>query len=262
MDFKSITPPKSIAPFVKNIMIFQEKELNEHTSLPFFADGFPGLVYQNSSNGIKVFPHNKLLPPFFLYGQTIQPTRLEVTGRFEMIIFQLYPFTIKQLFELDPVSINDDCYDLTCINEFNIERMPENLMLSNEIEDKIQLISGAFQTLLNRKETHFDPVVKRAVILIISSDGRIIINKMAEKLRVSTRTLVRKFQVETGLSPKQFARIIQFQNSLTQLNKKEYSVLTDIVYKNGYSDQSHFIRVFKEFTTKTPKQFARGMVQL
>jgi AraC-like DNA-binding protein len=30
-----------------------------------------------------------------------------------------------------------------------------------------------------------------------------------------------------------------------------------VVYQNGYADQSHFIRVFKSFTGKTPGQFTR-----
>jgi len=51
--------------------------------------------------------------------------------------------------------------------------------------------------------------------------------------------------------------IIQFQNSLTQLTIKDYTILTDVVYNNGYADQSHFIRVFKSFTGKTPKNFAK-----
>jgi AraC-like DNA-binding protein len=67
--------------------------------------------------------------------------------------------------------------------------------------------------------------------------------------------LERRFLSETGLSPKQFAKIIQFQNSLTQLSVKDYTSLTDVVYQNGFSDQSHFIKVFKAFTGKTPKAF-------
>ena len=36
---------------------------------------------------------------------------------------------------------------------------------------------------------------------------------------------------------------------------KDYTTLTDIVYENGFADQSHFIKVFKAFTGKTPKAF-------
>jgi AraC-like DNA-binding protein len=58
-----------------------------------------------------------------------------------------------------------------------------------------------------------------------------------------------------GVTAKQFAKIIQFQQSLEQITVKDYSKLTDIVYANGFADQSHFIKVFKAFTGKTPLAF-------
>jgi len=58
-----------------------------------------------------------------------------------------------------------------------------------------------------------------------------------------------------GVTAKQFAKIIQFQQSLEQITVKDYSKLTDIVYANGFADHSHFIKVFKAFTGKTPLAF-------
>ena len=91
--------------------------------------------------------------------------------------------------------------------------------------------------------------------MIISSKGQEDINTISKKFNASKRTLERRFFSETGLSPKQFAKIIQFSSSMDQLTTKDFSKLTDIVYENGYADQSHFIRVFKSFTGKTPKAF-------
>jgi len=31
--------------------------------------------------------------------------------------------------------------------------------------------------------------------------------------------------------------------------------LSDVAYENGYADQSHFIRSFREFTGYTPSQY-------
>ena len=60
----------------------------------------------------------------------------------------------------------------------------------------------------------------------------------------------------TYLAPKHFSKIIQFQVSLNQLQANDYSKLSDIVYDNGFADQSHFIRVIKAYTGKTPKHLA------
>ena len=81
--------------------------------------------------------------------------------------------------------------------------------------------------------------------------------KYQSELKLNERTLERRFLNEVGLSPKQFSKIIQFQLSLEQLTLKDFTKLTDIVYENGFADQSHFIKVFKAFTGKTPKTFKK-----
>ncbi|MEJ7767379.1 MAG: DUF6597 domain-containing transcriptional factor [Chitinophagaceae bacterium] len=68
------------------------------TRLPFFVDGYPGLMFQQTDNGLHVKPDNKLIPALFLYGQTIRSIPLEIEGAYQIIIFQLYPFVLKSLF--------------------------------------------------------------------------------------------------------------------------------------------------------------------
>ena len=102
-----------------------------------------------------------------------------------------------------------------------------------------------------------DMRISEAIKQIIQDSGQISLIELSDKLQLSKRTLERNFYKETGLLPKQFARIIQFQASLRQLRTKEYNKLSDIVYSNGYADQSHFIHVFKSFTGLTPKEYVK-----
>lgn len=107
----------------------------------------------------------------------------------------------------------------------------------------------------DRKKQDLDLIVGQAIKTIINSKGLEPIRSIAGQVELNIRTLERRFLKETGLSPKQFTQIIQFQASLQQLSVKDYTKLTDVVYGNGYADQSHFIRVFKAFTGKTPSSF-------
>lgn len=112
MNFKTVNPDKSISLFVKNILVFEETEINQKTVLPFFADGYPGLMFQDTENGLLVSPHNKQMPLLFLYGQTIKPIELVIEGTYKLIIFQLYPFVLKNFFNIRAKDVNDGCYDL------------------------------------------------------------------------------------------------------------------------------------------------------
>ncbi|WP_317046838.1 helix-turn-helix domain-containing protein [Sphingobacterium haloxyli] len=251
-------PDKSISLFVKNIWVFESKDRNLKTSLPFFADGYPGVMFQQTDNSLIVRPHDKKMPDVFLYGQTIKPIELEISGAYLLIIFQLYPFVLRTFFNLVPQSINDNCYYLDdMMADDGVMALANELQASDSIEDKIEVITSLLLSFLERKKQDLDDKIREAVIRIIRTKGQESILAIAAICNLTMRTFERRFRNETGLSPKQFSQIIQFQASMEQLTVKDYSKLSDIVYQNGFADQSHFIRVFKAFTGKTPKAFKK-----
>lgn len=239
-------------------MVFECDESEPNTNLPFFADGFPGLMYHDTPNGLYVNPHKKRMPQLFIYGQTIEPIEIEISGSFQMIIFQLYPFVLKSLFRIDPKTINDNCFDLGTDENQSFNSIFKELSLHKDFNARIQVLTAYIIKLIEARKIKFDNAIYLAVKEILKSKGKCNLLDTAHKVHLTKRTLERRFLSETGLTPKQFAKIIQFQCSLIQLSVKDYNNLTDIVYQNGFADQSHFIRVFKSFTGKTPKQFVKS----
>lgn len=257
MNFQNISPDKRISLFVKNIWVFESVDRNLKTNLPFFADGYPGLMFQQTDNGLKVNPHKKRMPVLFLYGQTIRPIELEINGPYQLITFQLYPFVLKSFFNITPHTINDDCYDLQQLQEMNIPGLIQQLLSEKGIEKKVESISFLLFQLFQSKRQTLDLKIRQVIESIITTKGRENISTIARQVKINARTLERRFSNETGLSPKQFSKIIQFQSSLDQITVKDFTKLTDVVYENGFADQSHFIKVFKGFTGKTPKTFSK-----
>jgi AraC-like DNA-binding protein len=257
MRFQNIEHDISLWPFVKSVMIFESGEESAKTTLPFFADGFPGLMYHKTPNGLRVHPHKKLMPELFIYGQTIEPIEIDIFGQYQIIVFQLYPFTLKSLFGIEPKSINDNCYDLTHNEDYMVGDMLEQLSSNTGSVHKVNAISEFISRLVNARKYNFDPTILKAIEKILITKGRLNLADTAKEMNITKRTFERRFVAETGLLPKQFSKIIQFQSSLTQLTIKDYNILTDVVYEQGYADQSHFIKVFKSFTGKTPRQFIR-----
>lgn len=68
-------------------------------------------------------------------------------------------------------------------------------------------------------------------------------------LSYSERHQRRLFQKLTLLSPVLFKRIARFQSALQIMVEKQE------IYWDGYYDQAHFIRDFKQFTGCTPREF-------
>ncbi len=255
MKFQSIEPNRSISLFVKKILVFEENNSDQKTVLPFFADGYPGLMFQTTDNGLFVMPHNKEMPQLFLYGQTINPIELHIDGKYKMIVLQLFPFVLKSLFNVEPKDLNDDCYDLLQLkNSYGIFASA-NLNRSKALENKIEILSALIINLFENKKQDLDLQIAEGIQTIIKNKGRLLIGNICADFNMSERNFERRFIKSVGVSAKHFSKIIQFQHSLEQLTVKDYTKLTDIVYSNGFSDQSHFIKVFKAFTGKTPSAF-------
>jgi AraC-like DNA-binding protein len=251
MKSTTISPPPSLSLFVKNILVFEENAKSQKTILPFYADGYPGLLFHQTTTGLLVNPHQKQMPVLFLYGQTIKPIELVMEGPYQLIVFQLYPFVLRSFFGVNPIDINDGCYDLDVFHSKTIQQLQQ----TNQPETRMAIINAMLQTLFQTKKENLDFSIQQAIQYIDESKGQLSIDILSQKTNTTKRTLERRFLKEVGISPKQFSKIIQFQHSFEQLRLKEYDKLTDIVYTNGFADQSHFIRVFKAYTGSTPKKF-------
>jgi AraC-like DNA-binding protein len=258
MNFAEITPHDSISLFVKSIMTFESGNKSEKTVLPFYADGYPGILFQVTDNGLYVLPQNKKMPPFFLYGQTIQPIELKIEGAYRLIVFQLYPFVINSFFALYPKDLNDDCYDLTQLKEFNVNGVITQLNGTITFENWNNLITSFLYSIFLAKKDRIDVTIHQAIQLIFKNNGQLAIKELREELAITERTFERRFTEQAGVTPKQFSKIVQFKNSLDSITNDAHVKLIDVVHKNGFADQSHFIRVFKAFTGKTPKHFSRN----
>jgi AraC-like DNA-binding protein len=254
-NFKTTPPANSIALFVKSILIFEQLNKQQQTVLPFYADGYPGIMFQATDNGLYVVPQNKKMPALFLYGQTIHPIQLQIKGAYKLIIFQLYPFVINSFFGLNPPILNDDCFDLIKLKDGNVKKIVNQLNKTNDLKNWNNIITAFLYALFMAKKEQLDFTIQQAIKLIVQYKGQQTIKQLRKTLNITERTFERRFIAQVGITPKQFSKIIQFQLSLTAITDKDYNKLTDIVYKNGFADQSHFIRVFKAFTGKTPKKF-------
>lgn len=245
---------KLLSPFIKSITVYDNDDSDANTTLPFYADGFPGLMYHETPNGLFVLPHQKCMPPLFLYGQTLEPIEFKLSGSFQLIVFQLHPFALKSLFHINPTSINNSCYDLAQADIQSENDLITSLSVPDAYQTKIKLLTDYIASLIEWRKKRFDGAIYMAIKKILVSEGKCNMAETAMDVNLTPWTFKRRFLSETGLTPKQFAKIIQFDRSLSQLSAKDYSTLTDIAYQNGFADQSHFIRVFKSFTRKTPKQ--------
>jgi AraC-like DNA-binding protein len=236
-----------LEPYVKDIYLLENNDHKAENNLPFFADGYPGIVYTESIHPFYLKPKNKRLSDFYLFGQTIEPITLYNKGSFRLIALILYPFSVRMLLGVNPKILNDDCFDLKKVKNVDTASTVSQIRKTEGVSEKLGLIAE-----------YLNGLVKLALNLIIHTRGRASIREVYKQLFVTERTFERRFMKEIGISPKQFASIIQFSSSMKKLSENEFSILTDVGLESGYADQSHFIRTFKKYAGKTPSEFLKS----
>lgn len=257
MQQQNSTPDDLLKPYVKEIWVFDGDSCeNPYYSFKFFADGCPGLFFHRSP-GMSLHPGNKKVAHLFLYGQTVKPIELTVAGPFQVIIFQFYPHVIKSLYGINANELTDTCIDVNLLQAGGDISLIDQLLNTTLVDKQVEIIAAHMKRLIQRNNVEIDSVMHFAIWHMLQSNGRISLRELHRNLKISERTFERRFEQYVGISPRLFARICSFHGALNQLKSNTYQRLSDIAFDNGYADQSHFIRTFKEFTGFSPLKFQK-----
>ncbi len=138
----------------------------------------------------------------------------------------------------------------------NIEQELSAIFLSkNSLYEKIEYLNAFFLRRFNNWEPN--AVIMNSLASIFSAKGNMEIKKLAQCQYISERQLNRLFKQCVGLPPKEFARIIRFQNALRNVILTDNVNWSFLAVESGYHDQAHFINEFKAFTGITPTRAAK-----
>jgi len=86
---------------------------------------------------------------------------------------------------------------------------------------------------------------------------RISLGELARQAGVSRFHFARQFRRSTGESPMGYVRRIRIERSKSILQTRETSI-AEIAFRLGFSDQSHFTRIFGRLVGVSPGSFARS----
>ncbi len=84
----------------------------------------------------------------------------------------------------------------------------------------------------------------------------ITVQRLAEEMNVSTRTLIRKFKTQTGQTPLAYIQKQRIEAGKELLEDSDLP-LDEIVSRIGYQDSSSFRRLFKRETGLSPREYRK-----
>ncbi|WP_047432700.1 MULTISPECIES: helix-turn-helix transcriptional regulator [Acinetobacter] len=102
---------------------------------------------------------------------------------------------------------------------------------------------------------YFQPYLPRLIECLNSSMDDLSLQQLADELQMSRYALIRLFKHYLGLTPHAY----QLNQKVNQarLRLRQGCDLAQLAHELEFTDQSHFHRVFKQYTGVTPKQYSK-----
>lgn len=197
-------------------------------------------------------------PEAFLGGIHVEPVMFALQGGTGMFGISCKPETFVTLFNLPIGELADNYAEMRAFFGNIIGDLVERIQAAPSNENRVQIATEFFR---HRAAVHVrrdHPYFSEAMQYIRSATGQQSVDEVCGKVFVGKRQLQRVFQDNIGVSPKTYGRIVRFKSAYDFVLRNPDVTWTEISHHFGYSDQSHFIRDFKEFTGENPTSFLSG----
>lgn len=250
--FKFYKPCQLLQDYVRYYWVF---ESNQPIKTYTFPIGCPQLIFHKKS-ALYIPELNTKQDRLIISGQVNFSSHISAEDSVEMIVVVFHPYAMSAFLNI-PISLfyNQE------VAGYGLENKKLNCLATSVLncEDNDLCISLIEQWLLSQLRTN--STTKRevdinriaAVVHQMYSTPNIPISELASIACLSKKQFERIFLATVGMNPKEYARIVRFQKSLKLMqNQTENISQAQIAYQCGYSDQSHFIREFRELSRYTP----------
>lgn len=246
MAMRIYQPREELRPYVRYYWVL---ESDEPFSVLTFPIGCPQMIFHGRSP-LFIPELSSRQDKFTISGQVNFPAHIASDGDTEMIVAVFYPHTIGMFIDTPPSAFYNQEISGYDIGNKQLNLLADRIFDCADSETAVSLIEK-WLTARIAPSLNIERIGTSLTALLRSPS--ISIENLAEIACLGKKQYGRLFRECVGMNPKEYGRIARFQRALRmlQLGSRDYA---DIAYSNGYSDQSHFIRDFRQFSGMTPKQ--------
>jgi len=249
MNFTLIKPSSPLDQFVKTFWILEKVYLNSGGYETVYPDGCVDLIFSCSENKYSSF----------LSGQQTKAIKIPQLNKVKFIAVEFYPYGAFPFINIPMKEFTGMVTAPADIFGNSFIELNEKVFTSSPSLSIQSIETFLIQRLLKNK-VGIEQTIKAAQILY-QHKGNLRIDQLATSVNMTTRTLERKFEITTGLTPKALAKVFRFNKIKNELMLAPYSNLTSLAYKYNYFDQAHFNHDFKQFTGYSPASFAKEVFE-
>ena len=263
MNYHVYTPSPELQPFIKCFWSLEDEKQDDPVKQRVLPDGCMEMIFHYGDNYQQYFEDGSSIiqPKSFVFGQITKYIEIAPTGISGIISARFLPDGISPFLNMPLTTLENKAVPIIELFGEEGKKLEDCVINANDNYGRIKLIETFLFSKLTEQRT-IDAITKSCVDLIFQSQGQIGSVELADKMNINRRNIERKFISTIGISPKQLAKVARLQATLKMLEQKKTVTLTEIAYENGYYDQAHFIKDFREFTGMSPKSFFADNLKL
>jgi AraC-like DNA-binding protein len=252
-SLKNFAPLDTLKPFVEEVSLI-ENDSNE-TSFRILPDGSPTIILGLTKSGLGndwLMPDRSGLAFGGVQTRTLKKRLPRGTTGVSV------RFKIGGAAPFFPIPLSEVANRHVHVNELWPgvgERLSESLFAAESHGERMALLQDALVDRLKSCEEFSSIRIVRATVKLAQQAGMRRVGDLAKRIGVSNRHLNRAFQNAIGISPKQFVRILRFQQVVKVARQNAALNWAEIAADTDYYDQSHLIAEFKRLTGMTPTTF-------
>lgn len=182
--------------------------------------------------------------------KTCQRIQLESRGHIETFGMLFQPIGLQQLFSLPGALLVDEHYDAASVLGSSFASLHARLGEANSFEERVKIADEVMSGFIPRADSllRFSGIVNR----MISHQGCIRVQALAEDAGLSLRQFERIFAQHLGIGPKTYARILRFEAAIYRKSRSSLLNWTSLAHDMGYCDQAHMIHDFELLAGENP----------
>lgn len=243
---KVYQPREELLPYVRYYWVLKSDEPFRVLTFPI---GCPQIIFHKKTP-LYIPELDKSQSQFTISGQVNFPAHIASDGDTEMIVAVFYPHTIGMFIETPPSAFYNQEISGYDIGNKQLNLLADRIFNCADSETAVSLIEQWLTTRI-APSLNIERIGASLAALLRSPSTSV--DNLAGIASLGQKQHGRLFREYVGMNPKEYGRIARFQRALRmmQLGSRDYA---GIAYANGYSDQSRFIRDFRQFSGMTPKQ--------
>ena len=240
-------------PLVRTVLVLEGNDDFDADALPVFAKGMPALFCRFDKRASDVEIDIELT----LHGEYIPENSLAVDQHTTIIAYFFVPFAITGLFDVDAGELLKKPVALSNWSPHKYNALRTQLIYALLVSEKLEVLDHLLlqQQLENSNALE---IIQCTTDQILYDPHYTQLSKLLTSLAINKRSFQRIFKKYVGVTPSQYRRICQFQGSFEQVRAGQFDKMSDVAFDNGFADQSHFIRSFKEFANTTPNEYVQN----